>query len=98
MVWPVSGRGKQLFYLSLLGDATLNTEKLKAPEQSKVPWFKRRKQPNSPAKINFVFALIDKANNDITCYRSCCSIFFTVVLGNVILFDFFKTCEVKNKG
>ena len=64
MVWPVNGRGKQLFYLSLLGDATLNTEKLKAPEQSKVPWFKRRKQPNSTAKLNFVFALIDKANND----------------------------------
>ena len=36
MVWPVNGRGKQLFYVSLLEDATLNNEKLKAPEQSLV--------------------------------------------------------------
>ena len=32
MVWPVSGRGKQLFYISLREDVTLNTEKLKVPE------------------------------------------------------------------
>ena len=32
MVWPVSGLAKQLFYVSLLDDATLNIEKLKAPE------------------------------------------------------------------
>ena len=36
MVWPVSGRGKQLFHVSLLEDPKLNIEKLKAPEQSLV--------------------------------------------------------------
>ena len=30
MAWPVSGRG--LFYVSSLGDVTLNIEKLKATE------------------------------------------------------------------
>ena len=43
MVWPVSGRTKQLFYVSLLEDPTLRIEKLKAPEKSKVPWFNGRK-------------------------------------------------------
>ena len=46
-------------------------------------------------KINFVFALIDKANNYITCHRSCCSNFFTVVRWNVTFFGFFKTCKLK---
>ena len=44
-----------------------------------------------------VFGLIDKANNYITCYRSCRSIFFTVVLWNVTFFGFFKTCKLKKK-
>ena len=44
-----------------------------------------------------VFGLIDKANNYITCCRSCCSIFFTVVLWNVTFFGFFKTCKFFKK-
>ena len=44
-----------------------------------------------------VFGLIDKANNYITCCRSCCSIFFTVVLWNVTFFGFLKTCKLKKK-
>ena len=46
-------------------------------------------------KINFVFAFIDKANNYITCLRSCCTNFFTVVRWNVTFFGFFKTCKLK---
>ena len=95
MAWPVSGRGKQLFYVSLLGDAKLNIEKLKAPEYSKVPWFNRRIKPHSVAKIHFDFGLIDKAHIDITWYRFRCSILFTVVLWNAILFRFFKNCKIK---
>ena len=44
-----------------------------------------------------VFGLIDKANNYITCLRSCCTDFFTVVLWNVTFFGFLKTCKLKKK-
>ena len=94
MVWPVSGRGKQLFHISLLGDATLNIEKLKAIiiESTLV----QQKITALYCKIYFVFALIDKANNYITCHRSCCSNFFTVARWNVTFFVFFKTCKLKS--
>ena len=93
MVWPVSGRGKQLFHISLLGDATLNIEKLKAIiiESTLV----QQKITALYCKIYFVFALIDKANNYITCHRSCCSNFFTVVPWNVTFLGFIKTCKFK---
>ena len=47
-------------------------------------------------KTNFVFTLIDKANNYITCHRSCCSNFFTVARWNVTFFVFFETCKLKS--
>ena len=46
-------------------------------------------------KINFVFALIDEADNYITCHRSCCSNVFTVVRWNVTFFGFFNTRKLK---
>ena len=47
--------------------------------------------------IRIVFGLIDKANNYITCLRSCCTNLFTVVLWNVTFFGFLKTCKLKKK-
>ena len=46
-------------------------------------------------KMYFGFGLIGKANNYITCHRSCGSNVFTVVRWNVTFFGFFKTCKLK---
>ena len=49
---------------------------------------------HSIPKLNFGFGLIGKANNDITCHRPCCSIFFQVILWDVIFLGSFNTCKV----
>ena len=54
----------------------------------------RTKWPHANAKIYFGFGLIDEANKDITCHRSCSSILFKVILWNVIFLGFFNTCKV----